>query len=67
MKPGDLIQFRISGEVGVILRVSTSLYQIDEIEEEVRYLHQNGTVYDRAYMNFKNREYIGSQEFEVIG
>lgn len=67
MKPGDLIRFRITGEVGVILRVSTSLYQIDEIEKEVRYLHQNGTVYDRAYMLFKDREYIGSQEFEVLG
>ena len=51
----------------MILHITSSLYQIDEIEEEVRYLHQNGTVYDRAYMNFKNREYIGSQEFEVIG
>ena len=67
MKRGDLIRFRISGEMGMILHITSSLYQIDEIEEEVRYLHQNGTVYDRAYMNFKNREYIGSQEFEVIG
>ena len=67
MKPGDLIRFRISGEMGMILHITSSLYQIDEIEKEVRYLHQNGTVYDRAYMNFKNREYIGTQEFEVIG
>ena len=67
MKRGDLIRFRIYGEMGMILHITSSLYQIDEIEEEVRYLHQNGTVYDRAYMNFKNREYIGSQEFEVIG
>jgi hypothetical protein len=40
--------------------------QIDEIEEEVRYLHQNGQVLERAHHFFSGRRYIGMWEFEIV-
>jgi hypothetical protein len=71
-KPGDLIRFiwkpanRGDPDFGIVLSVTSSVYQIDEIEEEVRYLHQNGQVLDRAYHFFSGRKYIGMREFEIV-
>jgi len=74
-KPGDLILFigkpasrggRGDPDFGIVLHVTSSVYQIDEIEEEVRYLHQNGQVLDRAYHFFSGRKYIGMWEFEIV-
>lgn len=66
MQSGDLFKFCNSGETGLVLCVTSSLYQVDEIEEEIRFLHQNGQVFDRAYMYFSGREYIGMREVQRI-
>ena len=71
-KPGDLIRFigkpdnRGGPDYGIVLAVTSSVYQIDEIEEEVRYLHQNGQVLERAHHFFSGRRYIGMWEFEIV-
>jgi len=71
-KPGDLIRFigkpanRGASDYGIVLSVTSSVYQIDEIEEEVRYLHQNGQVLERAHHFFSGRRYIGMREFEIV-
>ena len=71
-KPGDLIRFigklkdRGNPDYGIVLSVTSSVYQVDEIEEEVRYLHQNGQVLERAHHFFSGRRYIGMWEFEIV-
>ena len=71
-KPGDLIRFvgkpdnRGGPDYGIVLSVTSSVYQVDEIEEEVRYLHQNGQVLERAHHFFSGRRYIGMWEFEIV-
>ena len=71
-KPGDLIRFigklkdRGNPDYGIVLSVTSSVYQVDEIEEEVRYLHQNGQVLERAHHIFSGRRYIGMWEFEIV-
>ena len=71
-KPGDLIRFigkpdnRGGPDYGIVLSVTSSVYQIDSIEEEVRYLHQNGQVLERAHHFFSGRRYIGMWEFEIV-
>lgn len=71
-KPGDLIRFigkpdnRGGPDYGIVLSTNVTMYQIDEIEEEVRYLHQNGQVLERAHHFFSGRRYIGMWEFEIV-
>lgn len=71
-KPGDLIRFigkpddRGGPDYGIVLSVNTTMYQIDEIEDEIQYLHQNGRVLDRSYHFFNGRKYIGMWEFEIV-
>ena len=66
MNPGDMFRFHGEGEICLVLSTSTSVYQIDEVEEEVRYLHGNGIVYDLAYVVFSGREYVGMREIEWV-
>lgn len=66
MKPGDLFKFLHSNVICTVIDVYKQVYQIDSIETVIKYMSTDSTVFERSYMEFSGRLYVGMREIEIL-